>query len=228
MRSMTWPDRNLLSTSSSLVSPGGEIFLQTRMASTGSSFSTSGLIATALAWLVLTAPTGVASVYDLARSSQRLSKVPYYDVVPVEREVSASNLRSRLKEIRGALAISISEVASIMGVSRQAVYKWLSGGPMSDVNRERFDDLSLAASILAPYTVNIAQVMSKRKNGTGHDLAASLHDGITAHKWAEDVARLLNDEQSQRRIIDQVVNSHRNAPTESDDLGVPLLDEQYD
>ena len=205
----------------------GDVFLRTRATSTGSSFDRSGLTATALLLLMLSAPTGINSIYNVAQSSQKPTQIPYYDVVPAELGVSVRTLRSRLKSIRQVLSISVSELADIFGVSRQAVYKWLSGGPISNLNRRKLDDLSDAAHVLAPFSDDGFQIASKRLDTAGNDLMAALRKG-TALAWANDVARAIGGGRDKRRAIDLLVSSHRRSAAAGSDLGVPLLDERTD
>ena len=46
-----------------------------------------------------------------------------------------------IAEIRATLGVSITDLASICGVSRQAVYDWIGGGQVSNSNLERLMEL---------------------------------------------------------------------------------------
>jgi transcriptional regulator with XRE-family HTH domain len=205
-----------------------EVVGQARTASTGSSFTTSRLAASALSLLAISAPTGVASAYDFARASQRLSQIPYYDISPTGRGASDRTLRSQVRVIREALAISISDLACILGVSRQAVYKWLGGGTMSDLNQERFEDISAAANILAPHSGSEGLILSRRRDTKGQTLLMALQNGTTSRAWAEDLAQLLQDENRQRSMLSQMIAPNQRSLPGARELGVPLLDEQLD
>jgi AcrR family transcriptional regulator len=46
-----------------------------------------------------------------------------------------------IAEIKATLGVSITDLAAIAGVSRQAVYDWIGGGQVSDANYERLLEL---------------------------------------------------------------------------------------
>ena len=200
---------------------------QFRMASTGS-FASAKLAEKALLLLVLSAPTGVASGVDLALTSQRLTKIPYYQIADVAGEVAEATFASRIRLIQKVLAVSISDLASVLGVSRQAIYKWLSGGPVSDLNREKFEDLAAAANVLAPFSRTQALMLNRRRNMGGLTLVESMRSGSSARMWAEEISRLLNVGQVQRKMMSQMLDSSRRSLPALRELGVPLADEQDD
>jgi transcriptional regulator with XRE-family HTH domain len=200
---------------------------QIRMASTGSCFSAASMT-TAVLLLALSAPTGVASGLDFARTSQRLSQIPYYDIVSTVGEVAAASFPSRIRLIQKVLAVSISDLASVLGVSRQAVYKWLSDGPVSDLNREKFEDLAAAANVLAPYAISQSLMLNRRRNIAGLSLVESLRSGASAQVWAEEVSKQLIQGQNQRKMMSQILASHNRSLPGLREMGVPILDEQDD
>jgi transcriptional regulator with XRE-family HTH domain len=203
-------------------------YVHPRTSSTGSAFATSQFAALALSLLAISAPTGVASIYDLARSTQRCDQIPCYDSGLVNCENPDRNPRSRIRAIRTALGISVSDLSSIFGVSRQAIYKWLAGGAMSNLNYDKFEDLSLAAAILAPLSGSDSWSFRRRRDRAGQALLEALRNGKTAKSWAQDVAFLLQDEQQQRNYVDQLLSSHRKSLPALRELGVPVLDERND
>jgi transcriptional regulator with XRE-family HTH domain len=198
-----------------------------RMASTGSCSSVTSLT-TAVLLLALSAPTGVASGLDFARTSQRLSQIPYYEIVSTVGLVAEATFASRIRIIQKVLAISISDLAFVLGVSRQAVYKWLSGGPVSYLNREKFEDLTAAANVLAPYAKTQALMLNRRRNSGGLTLVDSLRSGASARVWAEEVSQLLIQGENQRKMMNQILASHQRSLSGLREMGVPLLDEQDD
>lgn len=205
-----------------------EVYVQPRTFSTGSAFTTSQLAAAALCVLALSAPTGVTSAYNLARSTQRLVQIPLYDTTTDERGISDRNLRSRVSVIRAALGVSISDLSLIFDVSRQAIYKWLAGGGLSSLNQERFEDLFLAAGILVPLSSSEGWSFNRRRDRAGQTLLGALREGKSAKLWAQDVAFLLEDERKQRGYMDQILSSHQGSLPTARELGVPVLNEQSD
>jgi len=200
---------------------------QIRMASTGSCFSAASMTS-AILLLALYAPTGVASGMDFARTSQRLSQIPYYEIISTTGEVAETSFPSRIRMIQKILAVSISDIASVLGVSRQAVYKWLSGGSVSDLNREKFEDLTEAANVLAPYAKSQALMLSRRRNIGGLTLVESLQSGAPARVWAVEVSQMLIQGENQRKMMNQMLASHQRSLPGLREMGVPILDEQDD
>lgn len=205
-----------------------EVFAYPRTFSTGSGFRTSHLAAVALSLLALSAPTGTASIYNIARSTQRFDQMPFCGIALNGGEIPDRNVRSRIRAIRVALGISISDLSSIFGVSRQAIYKWLAGGGLSSLNQDRFEDLFLAAGILAPMSGSEGWSFSRRRDREGLTLMEALRNGKTAKLWAQDIAFLLEDEQKQRDYVNQILSSHQRSLPAARELGVPVLNEQND
>jgi transcriptional regulator with XRE-family HTH domain len=199
-----------------------------RNSSTGSSFKTSHLAAVALNLLALSAPTGVASIYSIALSTQRADQIPFYYMAANDTDAPGVSLRSRIRVIKAALGISISDLSSIFGVSRQAIYKWLGGGRLSASNQEKFEDLFRAAAILAPISASENWSFSRRRDKAGQTLLEALRNAKAATLWAQDIAFLLEDEQKQRDLVNQILNSQRKSLPVARELGVPVLNEQND
>jgi len=205
-----------------------QAYVHPRTFSTGSAFTTSQLAAAALCLFALSAPTGVTSVYNVARSTQPFVQIAFCDTTMGERGISDRNLRSRVSAMRAALGVSISDLSLIFDVSRQAIYKWLAGGGLSSLNQERFEDLFLAAGILAPMSSSEGWSFSRRRDRAGQTLLEALRKGRPAKLWARDVAFLVEDERKQRDYMNQILSSHRKSLPAARELGVPVLDEQND
>jgi transcriptional regulator with XRE-family HTH domain len=154
--------------------------------------------------------------------------MPFYDTAMSGRGVSDRNLRSRFREMRAVLGISVSDLSAIFGVSRQAIYKWVAGGRLSKPNQERFEDLFHATGVLAPLTNSDGWSFSRRRNRAGQTLLEALRSGKPAKSWAQDVAFLLEDEQRQRDYVIQILSSHGKSQPAAREFGVPVFNEQND
>jgi transcriptional regulator with XRE-family HTH domain len=207
-----------------------EVFAQAMTNSTGGAFTKSHLPALALSLLVIYAPTGVgvASIYDLAHSTQGMSKIPYCDFSSFERDASIGSIGSRLRSARAVLGLSVSDLASVFGISRQAVYKWLAGGSISNLNQGKLEDLFGAVGALLPFSESGTWTLGRRRDHEGQTLVQALKSGRTARLWAAEIANVLQDEQKQRIFLNQVLSSHRAPLPVARDLGVPVLNEQND
>lgn len=99
---------------------------------------------------------------------------------------------------------------------------------MSDLNREKFEDLTAAANVLSPYARSQALMLNRRRNIGGLTLVESLRAGASARVWAEEVSQLLIQGENQRKMMDQMLASHQRSLPALREMGVPLLDEQDD
>jgi hypothetical protein len=99
---------------------------------------------------------------------------------------------------------------------------------MSDLNQERFEDISAAANILAPHSGSEGLILSRRRDTKGQTLLMALQNGTTSRAWAEDLAQLLQDENRQRSMLSQMIAPNQRSLPGARELGVPLLDEQLD
>jgi len=198
------------------------------MDSTGSRIFAADVAELAMRLNVLAAPTSVMCGFDVARPSMQLGRVPYFTIVPDSQNQLGAAFRPQLRVIQSALALSISDVASALGVSRQAVYKWLSGGPMSGMNQERFDDLFHAANLISRLRGPRTAGLSRRRNSRGLTLLDALHSGDSARNWVEEVWGVARNEQGRRKMLIQQQNLKKRRVSALQEFGVPLLDEQED
>lgn len=92
--------------------------------------------------------------------------------------------------IKTVLKPAVSELASSLGVSRQAIYNWLNGETISQVNAtNKLKDLAKAAEVLDQAGVTINATLHKRKFAQGKTLMQVVESGGSAH----DAALLLVD-----------------------------------
>ena len=127
--------------------------------------------------------------------------------------------------IRDVLKSSVTELASIFGVSRQAIYDWQSGKPVSPENLERLDDFAKAADmILADDHLQSARSL-RRKIAGGKTVFETVRDGGSAQEAVRALSAMLHREAVQRDAM-QARLAERTMPSlVSSDLGVPTLRE---
>jgi transcriptional regulator with XRE-family HTH domain len=129
---------------------------------------------------------GTGSVFDLSRAEdwRRMleARVPFHvDVVAAdESQEQRPDLRSasdHLGNIRQVLNPAIADLAAVFGVSRQAIYKWISGDATPEPEKfERIISLSHAADAFRDAGMTRASAILKMKAFEGRsllDLAAT-------------------------------------------------------
>ncbi|MFT4102872.1 MAG: helix-turn-helix transcriptional regulator [Burkholderiaceae bacterium] len=121
---------------------------------------------------------GTGSVFDLSRANawrEMLdARVPGFDVQTTDTDAARPGIRSaveHLANIRQVLNPAIADLATVFGVSRQAIYKWLSGDFEPEGGKlERIRALSLAADAFQKAGVTRASSLLKMKAFEGRSL----------------------------------------------------------
>jgi transcriptional regulator with XRE-family HTH domain len=132
-----------------------------------------------------------------------------------------------LNRIRDVLRLSISDLALACTVSRQAVYKWISGSSSSlaQENQRRLDDLYRASELFATRGVVGSAVLLKRKNNSGLTLVQAMQAGESAQTWARATLDTIALESQQRAMLDDRLRARKRPATESQEWGVPMMNE---
>lgn len=99
--------------------------------------------------------------------------------------------------IRKVLKPTITELAHIFGVSRQAVYDWQAGKPTAPENAARLDDLAKAADALVLSGITSSSQLLRRKIAGGKSLRGVVRKGGSAANAAQALAQTLGREAKQ-------------------------------
>lgn len=152
---------------------------------------------TAVALLTL---VGSGSVYNLDRVENWLEhvkgRVPFIVDVKPKRESAPERLDVRTAEqhisnIRQVLNPAVSDLAAVFNVSRQAIYKWLSGDASPEPEKlARIQKLSAVADAFRDAGVSRASALVKMKAFEGR----SLLDLIATGELRDEHVRALVDE----------------------------------
>ena len=114
---------------------------------------------------------GTGSVFALSHANEWGKmldmRVPYFDVQTTDADAVRPDIRSaaeHLANIRQVLNPAIVDLATVFGVSRQAIYKWIGGeSTPEDHKLERIRSLSLAADAFQKAGVTRASSLVKMK-----------------------------------------------------------------
>ncbi len=145
---------------------------------------------------------------------------------PIERVVlnALRDPSGDLEHIKKTLRISVTSLAKILGVSRQAVYDWQSGKPIADENAERLADLARAADVFVEANIEPSAQLFRRTILSGKGLLDIVQDGSSAESTARKLVDILRSEARQRERL-QVRLATRTSVDYSD-AGIPMLDEE--
>jgi transcriptional regulator with XRE-family HTH domain len=128
---------------------------------------------------------GTGSVFDLSRANEWRkmldARIPYFDVQTTDTDAARPDLRSaaeHLANIRQVLNPAIADLATVFGVSRQAIYKWIGGESTPENDKlERIRSLSLAADAFQKAGVTRASSLVKMKAFESRSLMDLVADG---------------------------------------------------
>jgi transcriptional regulator with XRE-family HTH domain len=134
---------------------------------------------------------------------------------------SAENL-TRIREI---LKPTITELANLFGVSRQAVYDWQAGKPTAPENAAKLDDLAKAADALAATGIDGSSQLLRRKIAGNKSLLDVVREGGSATSAAHVLAQAVVREAKQREQLASRLAGRAKPNVPHDDYGVPMLDD---
>ena len=138
---------------------------------------------------------GTGSLFALSHANEwgkmLDTRVPYFDVQTEGVDVARPDIRSaaeHLANIRQVLNPAIADLATVFGVSRQAIYKWIGGESTPEADKlERIRSLSLAADAFQKAEVTRASSLLKMKAFDGR----SLLDLVAAGQLAPEHSQTL-------------------------------------
>lgn len=160
-------------------------------------------VANALAVTMLVGVGTGRFVDDLDRWQQHRSSDSFVssstsNVIEITLARTAADDISRIREI---LSPSISGLANILGVTRQAIYNWLNGEQPRPEYVAKLADLAQAADLLAETGVPITGALMKRKLFKGKNLLEVACDGGSARDAAQVLVQIVRRETSQRAMM---------------------------
>jgi transcriptional regulator with XRE-family HTH domain len=129
-----------------------------------------------------------------------------------------------LAQVRKVLHPSITELANLLGVSRQAVYDWLAGKGISSQHEDKVESLAKAASVISASGLNVFQPLHRRLPG-GKTLFETIRDGGSPESVALDLVRIARRDVEQRQQLDARLSGRR-AAINFDEIGLPNLSEE--
>lgn len=131
-----------------------------------------------------------------------------------------------LARIRETLKPTITELANLFGVSRQAVYDWQAGKPVASENALRLEEFAKAAELLSAQQIQISSQALRRKVLDGKSLLDVLRSGGPVFDAAAALAQVLDRERVQREKLAARLIGRQRPVVSIDDVGNPMLNER--
>ncbi|PTQ88340.1 hypothetical protein C8R30_1542 [Nitrosomonas nitrosa] len=130
-----------------------------------------------------------------------------------------------ISHIREVTKISVSELARILGVSRQAVHEWIKGGPLAPKNAQLLSELAQVADIFLESGIDVTPQILRRKIGGGQSILESLKQHGKAVELAQALVDTLSRESQQRQRLVARLAGRPNPPLTDIDFGTPHVNE---
>lgn len=138
---------------------------------------------------------------------------------------AASATAEDIAHIRQVTKISVTELARVCGVSRQAVHEWIKGGPLSTRNGERISELAQAIDVILASGVDASPQTLRRKVSGGMSILDAVQaDGKVVNLARQLVGTLARESEQRKRLAARLAG--RQKPHESSaEFGTPHLNE---
>jgi transcriptional regulator with XRE-family HTH domain len=130
-----------------------------------------------------------------------------------------------LAQIRSVFKTTVTELATLCGVSRQAVYDWQAGKAMAPENAAKLAELAKAADLFVGEGLTSTSRLLRRPIKAGKTLFDVVREGGSAEEAAASLARVLHREIEEQQLVAARLAGRRPIRNDSDDYGAPMLDE---
>ncbi len=141
-----------------------------------------------------------------AQYGRRLVAIDQVKVVIVSDTIIASLALEPLEDLNHIMTVfnsNISELAKMLRVSRQAIYKWENGEGISRESAERLYGLARAADVFVEAGLIVNLFMLRRTVADGQSFLEIVESGGSAVEAARTLVQVVQIGQRQRALIDQ-------------------------
>lgn len=141
-----------------------------------------------------------------------------HTLVPIQeavRETISINPFEDFNHIVNVLNPNISELAKILHVSRQAIYKWKNGEGISDESAQKLHDLARAADVFVKAGIEVNPFMLRRTVSNGQSFLEIVEQGGSALEAAKTLVQIVEIGQRERAFVDERLATKKNRKTGS-------------
>lgn len=164
--------------------------------------------------------------YYIQRGTKGYALGSYEGGFRIEAANTVSKATEDLARIRTVLKSTVTELANALGVSRQSIYDWQSGQPITAENAAKLADMARATDIFATEGLTTTSQMLRRPISGGKNFFDMVRDGGSAEAAANMLVQLVRRENEQRKALDARLMKRNRRPVSSEDFGVPILNEE--
>lgn len=172
--------------------------------------------------------TGGAATLDyLKERGERGYRLANFPASPTGRMFGKRAPAEDIDHIRKVLIPSMTDLANALGVSRQAVYSWHDGKPITQENAVRLSDLGQAADLFAQEGLAVSARLLRRPIAQGKNLLEIVRDGGSAKEAASVLIDIVRHEADQHHLLQtRLAKRPRPSRDEYEDIGIPTLNER--
>jgi transcriptional regulator with XRE-family HTH domain len=142
--------------------------------------------------------------------------------------IIGATVTEKLARIREVLGPTMTDLAALLRVSRQAVYDWREGKEIAAENLRRVEGLAKAADVLAVEGLRGTSSALRRPIKNGKTFFQLVKQGASAEDAARSLVRMLRVEAGQREALQKRLAGRKRRPSREifEDFGVPTLNEE--
>jgi hypothetical protein len=139
----------------------------------------------------------------------------------------ATTAAEKVSQIRAVLITKATDLAAVLGVSRQAIYDWQAGKPITAQNAARLEELSKAADLLSVEGVRGTSQTLRRPIRNGKTFLDLIRAGDSAESAARGLIQIVRAENTQRALLQKRFAGRKRPPKEAfERIGNPVLNEE--
>lgn len=160
-----------------------------------------------------------------ATANWNINQIEIDDARAVVADAPASAAVRDIAHIRDVMKTSVSELARVFGVSRQAIHEWIKGGALSPRNAQRLSELAQAADVFVESGIEVTPQLLRRKIRDGHSLLESVKEDGKVVDLARTLVDTFSRESQQRQRLAARLAGRQKPALAARDFGTPHLDE---
>jgi transcriptional regulator with XRE-family HTH domain len=150
---------------------------------------------------------------------------PAYPPAPRNTQPCIRNSVENLNRARAVIKPTVTELASLFSVSRQAIYNWQSGNSITPENETRLEQFARAADIFDAAGFGQQPSILRRKLPGGSTFFDRVRAGEPAEVVAQVLVTFVSHELAQRQALTARLRNRTRTPIDVREIGAPHYDE---
>jgi transcriptional regulator with XRE-family HTH domain len=173
--------------------------------------------------------TGGAATLDYVRErgSMGYPYAPYESRHKALEAFASQTPVENITRIRSVLGCTVTDVAGMLGVSRQAIYDWQAGKAIAAENASRLSELTRAADSIAGESLALTPRVLRRPIRDGKNFFELVREGGSAEGAAGRLVEIVRGEARERETLKKRLAGRARPVREAfEDIGSPMLEEK--